>query len=381
MLCFPRGVVLACVLLVASCSKDSTKIAEEPPHDMSPLVRAFAALVSPRSEADSCLSRGECRTSSARLRTGSPARRSVGVQTSEPIASASVLAAAGTSASSAYTIISDPEDFSAVSELVNVLNGDGLRVLPVVGLSALTHLDDVARHGVDLAIVPVNTLRFKAEVEERSGKRISHIGRAYDEALHILASREITNVRQLDGRKVNIGPAGSGGEMAAHALFSALGIQPVLSTDNVGTARQRLQSGDIAAAVFLTPRPTHEVAEFSPANFVHLLPIEHNLLEGDAYEAAWLEASHYPAMIESGARIPTVTVPNVVVVMDASAGSRQHTRISRFAREYGARTTRLHQPGRPGPWQPTADVPGWTRFRPAEARPTSAALSRSSAAR
>jgi TRAP-type uncharacterized transport system substrate-binding protein len=370
MVVFRSIVLFACLLTLTNCSDDSGKLAG-PGQDLSRLRKAFTALVSPPPTGpETCLtSLDPCQTSSARPGGAAPQKRSATAASHPVVELAAVQATTGTSSPNVYTIIADAEDFSPLSELVNVLNGDGLRVLPVVGLSALNHLVDITRNGVDLAIVPANAVAFNREVERSSGRQVRYVGRLYDEKLHVLARREITELRQLDGRRVNIGPSGGGAELAAQALFATLGIQPVVTNHHVEIAREKLQTGDIDAAIFLTARPAYEVTGFTPKTLVHLLPVRHDVLEGTAYEPAWLEASQYPALIESGKSIPTVRIANVLAVSDAPQPSPRQKRLSRLVREFYERAERLHRPDQPTAWQefdPAREVPGWTRFRPAE---------------
>ena len=281
----------------------------------------------------------------------------------------SVAAAARPVSSAAYTIIADPEDFALTSDLVNVLNGEGLRVLPVVGLGATSALKDITQYGVDFAIVPANALAPLREADPRSAEAIRYVGRLYDEALHVLASRSIADLRALHGSRVNLGPSGGGADIAGRALFAALGIEPVITRYHDEFARQRLESGDLDAAIVLAARPAPSVAQVSSLSGLHLLPVPSDLLPGDAYLPGALEARHYPAVIAAGGSLPTVVVPNVLALHDSPPASERYKRLSRFVREFYARFGELRHPDRPSQWRevdPRTEVRGWIPFRGAE---------------
>ena len=86
--------------------------------------------------------------------------------------------------------------------------------------------------GVDVGIVqmdarqglPSESLRAQAQ------QRLRYIARLYNEELHVLASREIADIRQLDGKKVNIDKDGSGTNLTAKLVFEKLGVKPEYTT-------------------------------------------------------------------------------------------------------------------------------------------------------
>ena len=339
--------------------------------EVSPLARAFAAFQQPTQMfgAASCFPGSEpCGTASAHPPTMPAPKATPPIRAAHVGSVAPERPEAETSVSGAFTIMADAEDFQPVSELVNVLNGRGLRVMPVVGLSASRHLDDVAHHGIDFAVVPANALEPKGDARKAGDRTIRYIARLYDEDLHVLAGREINDLRELNGRTVNVGMPGSGSDIAAHAVFEALGITPVYTRYDDLNARQRLRSGEIDAALFLEPRPSRIAAEFGAEDRVHLIPVPHDLLDGAIYQPALLVASDYPGLVEKGAPVRTVSVTNVLAMAEPPQRSARYKRLSRFASEFFARVGQLQQPEHQPRWRdvdPAADVPGWTKFRPA----------------
>ena len=114
------------------------------------------------------------------------------------------------------------------ADLANVLDGEDLRVLPMIGRGSLQNLRDIMfLRGVDIGIVQMDAReQLKAEkLQDSAVRRLRFITRLYNEEVHIIASRQITDIRQLDGQKVNIDKAGSGTNLTSRLIFEKLGIK------------------------------------------------------------------------------------------------------------------------------------------------------------
>ena len=119
------------------------------------------------------------------------------------------------------------------ADLANVLDGDELRVLPIIGRGSLQNLRDVMfLRGVDIGIVQMDAReQLKAEnLQSDAVRKLRFITRLYNEEVHILTSRDITDIRQLAGKKVNIDKSGSGTNLTARLIFEKLGVKPELTT-------------------------------------------------------------------------------------------------------------------------------------------------------
>ena len=68
----------------------------------------------------------------------------------------------------------------------------------------------------------------------------------------ILARIDITNIYDLNGRKIDIGQPGSGSYLTARLIFDKLGIKPEFTTSDQATAFQHLRSNTIQGMVLLT---------------------------------------------------------------------------------------------------------------------------------
>jgi len=258
------------------------------------------------------------------------------------------------------------------ADLANVLDGDQMRILPIIGRGSLQNLRDIMfLRGIDVGIVQMDAREgLRAEnLQGEALQRLRYIARLYNEEVHILASRDITDLRQLSGRKVNIDKAGSGTNLTARIIFERLGIEPEFTTYDQAASYERLRSGEIQAAVYIAGRPVRAISEFKSEGRFHLLavPFEGELAE--TYLPARFSATDYPSLVEAGRDVETLAVGNILAVFNWPTGSDRYRRVERFVNEFFSRFDEFLQPGRHPKWKEvniSATVPGWERFKPAE---------------
>jgi uncharacterized protein len=259
------------------------------------------------------------------------------------------------------------------SDLANVLDSDELRILPIVGRGSVQNLRDVMfLRGVDIGIVQMDAREgLKAtKLQDEASKRLRYIARLYNEEVHLLASREITDIRQLDGRKVNIDKDGSGTNLTARVIFEKLGIKPEFTTHDQAASYASLRNGEIQAAIYVAGRPVRAISEFQGDGRFHLLAIPFAGELAETYLPARFSASDYPRLIEADREVPTLAVGNVLAVFNWPERSDRYRRAERFVDAFFTRFEELLKPGRHAKWKEVnvyAELPGWQRFRPAQA--------------
>jgi TRAP-type uncharacterized transport system substrate-binding protein len=94
------------------------------------------------------------------------------------------------------------------ADLASVLDdGNKLRVLPIVGRGSVQSVADILfLQGVDLGIVRSDTLDYL----ERKGfakdlkKQFTYVTKLYNEEMHVIASKSIRNLRDLDGKTISV---------------------------------------------------------------------------------------------------------------------------------------------------------------------------------
>jgi len=258
------------------------------------------------------------------------------------------------------------------ADLANVLDGDNLRILPIIGRGSLQNLRDVMfLRGVDIGIVQMDAREeLKAEnLQNDAVRRLRYITRLYNEEVHIIASRDITDIRQLDGKKVNIDKVGSGTNLTSRLIFEKLGIKPDVTTYDQSSSYERLRSGEIQAAVYVAGRPVRAIAEFQSEGRFHLLPIPFEGEIAETYFPARFSDADYPRLVDADKPVETLAVGSLLAVFNWQENSDRYNRVKRFVDAFFSRFDEFLQPGRHPKWKEVnlaAEVPGWERVRPAQ---------------
>jgi uncharacterized protein len=258
------------------------------------------------------------------------------------------------------------------ADLANVLDSENLRILPIIGRGSLQNLRDVMfLRGIDIGIVQMDAReQLKAEnLQTDALRRLRFISRLYNEEVHIIASRDITDIRQLDGKKVNIDKTGSGTNLTARIIFEKLGIKPDLTTFDQGSSYERLRSGEIQAAVYVAGRPVRAIAEFQSEGRFHLLPIPFEGEIAETYFPARFANADYPRLVEQDKPVDTLAVGSLLAVFNWPENSDRYNRVRRFVDAFFSRFDEFLQPGRHPKWKEVnlaAEVPGWERMKPAQ---------------
>ena len=270
------------------------------------------------------------------------------------------------------------------ADLANVLDGDTLRIIPMIGRGSLQNLQDIMfLRGVDIGIVQMDARQGlqPPDLQAAAQQRLRYLAPLYYEELHVLASRDVGSLRELDGKTVNIDKQGSGTSLTAQLVFEKLGIKPRFTHYDQASSYGRLRSGELQAAVYVAGRPVRAISEFQSDGRFHLLsvPFEGDLAE--AYLPARFAASDYPRLIDSGKEVETIAIGNVLAVFNWPENSDRYRRVQRFVEQFFSRFDEFLQPGRHPKWKEvnlSATVPGWQRFKAAqdwldrEARPAAA---------
>ena len=147
------------------------------------------------------------------------------------------------------------------SDLAAVLDkSDQLRILPIIGKGSVQNITDLLYlRGIDLGIVQSDVLGFirKENLHPNIEQRIRYVTKLYNEEVHILARKDVGQLADLAGKKVNVDVVGSGTAMTASTLFDTLGVKVETHQFRPGACRWRkLKDGEIAAMVYVAGKPT-----------------------------------------------------------------------------------------------------------------------------
>ena len=258
------------------------------------------------------------------------------------------------------------------ADLANVLDGEALRILPIIGRGSLQNLQDIMfLRGVDIGIVQMDARQglSTAGLQANAQQRLRYLARLYNEELHVLARREVSSLKELEGKKVNIDKPGSGTNLTARLVFEKLGIKPQFTEYDQASSYERLRLGELQAALYVAGRPVRAISEFQAEGRFHLLavPFEGDIAE--SYLPAKFSSADYPRLIDGGQEVDTIAVGNVLAVFNWAENSERYKRVQRFVDAFFSRFDEFLKPGRHPKWKEvnlSATVPGWQRFKAAQ---------------
>jgi uncharacterized protein len=257
------------------------------------------------------------------------------------------------------------------SDLAAVLDdGDRLRVLPVVGKGSLQNVADILYlRGIDIGIVQSDVLTYgkRKQIHPGIDQSIQYITKLYDEEVHVLAGRDIAKLDDLADRKVNVDVRGSGTSMTAAVLFESLGIPVQPTNDDQNTALEKLKKGEIAALVYVSGKPARLFTGLGAGSGFHLIPVPITKPLLETYLPAQFDHTDYPQLVD--APVDTIAVGSVMAAFAWPPGQERYKKVARFVDAFFGRFQLFMQPPRHPKWKDVnlaAQVPGWTRFGPAQ---------------
>jgi TRAP-type uncharacterized transport system substrate-binding protein len=258
------------------------------------------------------------------------------------------------------------------AEMARVVDdGTNLHVLPIVTRGPTENVNSLLYlRGVDLAIINTDVLdEYRIQMPD-IGQHVVYLLNLFPSELHVFVRPEIRNLEDLAGKKVNFNTLGTAASYSGPLIFSRLGIDVEKMFVPHPSALQQMRKGDIAAVVFVTSKPVEIFLREKWEPGFKFLPVPYDSRFEDYYLPASLNAAEYPALITAGERIPTISVPTVLVAYNWPVGSNRFHRVARFTEYLFSRIDRLQAPGFDAKWKTVnlgATVPGLSRFAAAQA--------------
>jgi uncharacterized protein len=255
---------------------------------------------------------------------------------------------------------------------LTILDDDTLRVLPTIGKGSLQNLSDILYlRGVDIGFVQSDALAYAKQHGMFPGltQNIRYIAKLYDEEVHVLARKDIARLEDLNNQRVNVDVAGSGSAMTAEILLDALGIKAKVEHEKQVTGVQELQQGDIAAIIHVGGAPIPLLANVSGDSGLHFLPVPINQALAQNYLPDQFTHDAYPALVPADAPVPTIAVGDVMAVFGWAPHTERYNKVAHFVDVFFSKFDQFQQPPRHPKWREVnlaAEVPGWTRFQPAQ---------------
>src|ERR1700722_6713607 len=259
------------------------------------------------------------------------------------------------------------------ADLASVLDaGNKLRVLPIVGRGSVQSVADILfLQGVDLGIVRGDTLDYleKKGFAKDIKKQFTYVTKLYNEEMHVIASKSVHNLKELDGKTISVDLPNGGTFVTALTVFERLGMKPNVVYIEQRIALEKLKKGEIDAVIVVGGKPYKSVSAFKDDRF-HLVTVNYDkTLQGD-YLPATLTAADYPNLVSKDEQaVDTIAVPAVLAAYNWAPNTDRYRKLAQFVDGFFTKFPTFQNPPFHPKWTEvslSAPLPGWTRFSAAQ---------------
>ncbi len=217
------------------------------------------------------------------------------------------------------------------------LSGDQLQITPIISAGSIENLRRVNARDADFGIVYAADLTLGLNGgltnDARHYRYVLAVSALYPAPaqLVVMADSAIEDPQDLIGRRVAVGPAGSGAAAFAERYFKSLGIWDQISPRFVGYSQgaDALAVGQVDALWVFAGYPTPAIAQLSQSQAVRLLDT-HAAAEASGFYAShpYYQAGEIPAGVYTGIEDAVYSVQDLAVwvagahVSDAQVSSQ-----------------------------------------------------------
>lgn len=258
------------------------------------------------------------------------------------------------------------------ADLASVLDdGNKLRVLPIVGRGSVQSVADILfLQGVDLGIVRSDTLDYL----ERKGfakdikKQFTYVTKLYNEEMHVLASKSVRNLKELDGKTISVDLPNGGTFVTALTVFERLGMKPKVVYIEQRIAMEKLKKGEIDAVIVCGGRPYKSVSTFKDDRF-HIVNVDYDKVLQADYLPATLSSADYPNLIGAGQQVDTIAVPAVLAAYNWAQNTDRYRKLANFVDGFFTKFPAFQNPPFHPKWKEVslaAPLAGWNRLPAAQ---------------
>jgi TRAP transporter TAXI family solute receptor len=226
--------------------------------------------------------------------------------------------------------------------------------------------------GVDLAIVQSDVMKAYKESGRISKilDELRYITFLYNEEVHFVAlkSSSLTYVKDLNNKKVAIGPSGSGTELTSKNIFAILELDVKQINMPYKESFRKLLNGQLDAIILVGGKPLSRLKPY--LNKIKFLKFKEETLSllSTVYVEAKLSNSDYSNITES---INTIAVPSILVAYNWTPGNNlyRYNGLKRFVKMLFDNLDTFKEIGLSygnKKWlqiNPLKRVPGWKRHK------------------
>lgn len=170
----------------------------------------------------------------------------------------------------------------------DVIDVDDLQVSSIETGASVENLSKIGRGELQLGLAQSNTaiqaVNGEGEFEGAEISNLGLLGSLYPEALHVITLKNsgIDSIDDLEGKRVTIGPPGSGSQSAAKILLDSYGIESDDYTpmqESFDDAKRKLQDGNADASIEIMGVPYSGIQELDATQDVKLIPIDESKVD------------------------------------------------------------------------------------------------------
>ncbi|MGI9504479.1 MAG: TAXI family TRAP transporter solute-binding subunit, partial [Geminicoccaceae bacterium] len=184
------------------------------------------------------------------------------------------------------------------AELASVLDDgeNGVRLLATNGGGIGRNLTDLLYlRGVDTALVRADLLNYARDqqVYPTFESQVNYISEMFPEEVHLLVRSDIDDIKDLTGKKVNLGAADTGANVTGSIILSKLGIRAESTFLEPRMAIEKLEQGEIAGTFLVGGKPMPLLRQIDENSGLKLIAIP-TIDYFDSYVATEIPGYDYP---------------------------------------------------------------------------------------
>src|SRR4051812_15566159 len=227
-------------------------------------------------------------------------------------------------------------------------DSERMRVLPVIGKGAEQNLYDVLLlRGIDVGIVRSDGLEALRRDKRLPGadKDVAYITRLFTDEAHLIAGPDITDIRQLAGKRVNFDLEGSGANYTGRLIFERLGIPVEATNVDQPTSYEMLKRGELAATFQMSGKPIPAIANLRGEG-LHLVSVPYDPRIADLYLPARFTREDYPQLVQGDDTVETVAVSSILAVYNWPENTERYKKVARFVDAFFSKLPEFQKPPR-----------------------------------
>ena len=206
--------------------------------------------------------------------------------------------------------------YQIAQDIKQIAEKEGIPIDVIQTNGSFDNINLLGLEKVDLAILQLDVLKVTSDAMQAKAnfnvlKEMKVILNLYFEEIHVITKSDgIRSLSQLEGKRVAVGPEGSGSALTAEVLLAAYDLRVEKFFDAPNDAIQKLDQGELDALIFVGGAPVPAFEKLDPSfRFVQL---PSNPILEQLYQRKKIDKGVYPWAGE----VETFAVPSVIMTRD-----------------------------------------------------------------